>query len=82
MFYMLLSPGQAWKPLKMPYSFGNRGVWDTKVLSLLAFKGLIADILNLVYTDRYVSSLQIRASCIQAYPVTVTTRRRNVRPHP
>ena len=80
--YMLLSPGHAWEPFKMPYSFGNRGALDTKVLSLFAFKGLITDILALVYTDRYVFSLQMRASCIQVCQVTVTTRCRTVQPPP
>jgi len=62
--------------------FGNRGALDTKVLSLFAFKGLITYILTLVYTDRYVSSLQMRASCIQVCQITVTTRCRTVQPPP
>ena len=34
-----LLPGHAWEPFKMPYSFGNRGALDTKILSLLPSKG-------------------------------------------
>ena len=80
--YMLLSPGHAWEPSKMPFSLGNRTALDTQILSLFAFKGLLTNIQTLVYTDSSVSSLQIRASCIQVCQVTVTTRCRPVQPPP